>query len=140
MIKKTLATVAVAASAVGATGMAATPALAVGGDNGGTEAVNGNGAKQFYGNTTTGGYMSPNISLINGSLNKPCIPLDDIDVQNVVQVLAIPIGLQDLLNSKPKMTCSENSTQTDGDDPLSHILSDILSGNGSNNGSILGKR
>lgn len=132
MIKKTLATVAVAASVVGAAGMA-TPAMAVGGDDEGATSVNGNGSKQIYGNTTTGGYMSPNISLINGSLNKPCITIPpNVDVQNLVQVLAIPIGVQDVLTSKNSQTCTENSTQVDGDDPLSHVLSDLslLSENG----------
>ncbi|MBL1068661.1 rodlin [Streptomyces sp. 7-21] len=131
MIKKTLATVAIAASVTGVAGMAS-PALAVGGDDIGSETINGNGAKQVYGNTTTGGYMSPNISLINGSLNKPCIALPDVaeSVQNVVGL--VNVGLSDILNSEPQQICAENSTQTDGDDPLSHILSDIpiLSENG----------
>lgn len=132
MIKKTFATVAVAASVVGAAG-AATPALAQEGNDVGANTINGNGADQAYGNTTTGGYMSPNISLINGSLNKPCIPIPaDIEAQNIVQVLAIPIGVQDFLNSKPQQQCTENSTLTDGDDALSGLLEDleILSENG----------
>ncbi|MGP4112215.1 rodlin [Streptomyces sp. 4N509B] len=126
MIKKTLATVVVAASAVGVTGVAATPALAIGGDE--TEAVkNALGAKEAIGNTTTGGYMSPNISLINGSLNRVCLGLDDIDA-GVLQL----VGVYDLLNNKPKNSCSDNSTATSGDSPLSHILSDlsVLSENG----------
>jgi hypothetical protein len=125
VIKKTLATVAVAASAVGAAGMA-TPAMAIGGDSVGPTSLSGNGSDQSYGNTTTGGYMSPNISLVNGSLNKPCIALPpNVDVQNLVPVLAVPIGVQDLLSSKNGQTCTESSTQVDGDDPLSHVLSDL---------------
>ncbi|MDT0346976.1 rodlin [Streptomyces litchfieldiae] len=133
MIKKTLATVAVAAGVVGSVGLAASPALAIGGDNeNGSRTINGNGADQVYGNTTTGGYMSPNISLINGSLNKPCVAVPIKDIQNVVNVLAIPIGVQDVLSSENGQYCTENSTQTDGDDPLSHLLSDLslLSENG----------
>ncbi|WP_059007143.1 rodlin [Streptomyces specialis] len=130
MIKKTLATVAVAASVVGATGIAAAPAMAIGGDDesGSAATVNGNGMKQVYGNTTTGGYMSPNISLVNGSFNDFCLPIQEI--QNVVNVIAIPIA--DVLNSEPDQICSDASTQVDGDDPLSRLLSDIslLSENG----------
>jgi hypothetical protein len=128
VIKKTLATVAVAASVVGATGIAATPALAVGGDHE-QNSVSGNGNKQVYGNTTTGGYMSPNISLINGSFNRFCLNAEDIDP--AIAAL-IGVSVTDLLNSKPHNTCSDNSTVIDGDDPLSHILSDlsVLSENG----------
>ncbi|WP_165986502.1 rodlin [Streptomyces sp. YIM 98790] len=128
MIKKTLASVAVLASAVGAAGAVATPAMAVG-DTDGQKIANGNGAISAYGNTTTSGYMSPNISLINGSLNDICIapPIHDIQA---VQILAIPI--QDILASDNNLACAENSTLNDGDDPLSHILSRIslLSENG----------
>ncbi|MDT0441735.1 rodlin [Streptomyces johnsoniae] len=130
MIKKSLATVAVAASVFGATGIAAAPAMAVGGDDehGTANSANGNGSVQAYGNTTTGGYMSPQIGLINGSFNKFCIPIQQIDVQ----VPIIGIAVQDLLNSEPSQNCSDYSTQVDGDDPLSHVLSDIpiLSENG----------
>lgn len=132
MIKKTFATVVVAASVVGAAG-AATPALAQEGNDFGANTVNGNDADQAYGNTTTGGYMSPNIALVNGSLNKPCIPIPaDIDAQNLVQALAIPVGVQDFLGSQPNQQCTENSTLADGDDPLSGLLEDLelLSENG----------
>ncbi|SFC15332.1 rodlin [Streptomyces aidingensis] len=127
MIKKTLASVAVLASAVGAAGASATPAMAVG-DTDGQKVVNGNGAVSAYGNTTTSGYMSPNIALINGSLNDLCIapPINDI------QVPIIALGLQDILSSDNDLTCAENSVLNDGDDPLSHILSrlSLLSENG----------
>ncbi|WP_049579728.1 rodlin [Streptomyces sp. SBT349] len=123
MIKKTLATVAVAASAVGAVGIAAAPAMAIGGDAG-HETVNGNGNAKFQGNTTTGGYMSPNISLVNGSLNDVCVPaVTDPTVQSLIGL--IPIGVDDVLSSQPRQQCNENSTQIDGDDPLSKLLSDI---------------
>ncbi|MDK1473923.1 rodlin [Streptomyces sp. 549] len=131
MIKKTLATAAVAASVVGVAGMAATPAMAVG-DHGHTT-TNGNGAMQKYGNTTTGGYMSPNMSLVNGSLNKPCVVVlgDKANVGSLVGL--VPITVQDILTSSNAQNCTENSSQIDGDDPLSHVLSEIslLSENGS---------
>ncbi|WP_326597188.1 rodlin [Streptomyces sp. NBC_01803] len=129
MIKKTLATVAVAASVVGATGLAAAPAMAIGGDDesGNAATVNGNGSKKVYGNTTTGGYMSPNVALVSGSLNDVCVPIDDIS--SAVPIVAIP---DDILSGQPDQECAENSTQVKGDDPLSRLLSDIslLSENG----------
>jgi hypothetical protein len=126
VIKKTLATAAIAVSVVGAAGMA-TPAMAIGGDDEGGTSVNGNGTKQIYGNTTTSGYMSPNIALINGSFNRFCIGLDDLDL-----AVPAPLAINDVLNNKPKNVCSDNSTSVSGDSPLSHILSDLslLSENG----------
>ncbi|UED85907.1 rodlin [Streptomyces profundus] len=133
MIKKSLATVAVAASAVGMAGIAATPAMAA--DDSELTTINGNGASDRVGNTTTGGYMSPNMALINSSLNDVCLPIADINKLNVGSVVGlIPITVQDVLTSSNDQTCAENSTQVDGDDPLSHVLSDIpiLSWNGIN--------
>ncbi|MFD6436512.1 rodlin, partial [Streptomyces venezuelae] len=50
----------------------------------------------------------------------------------------VPIAVQDIpiLSAPQNQQCTENSTQAKGDEPLSHILSDIplLSGNGSHNG------
>ncbi len=129
MIKKVLATAAVVVSAVG---VAAAPAMAIG-NNHGPSSSNGNGAEQRYGNTTTGGYMSPQIGLIQGSLNKPCVGLPaKADVGSLLG--AIPISAQDILTSPQDQQCTENSSQVKGDDPLSHVLSDIpvLSGNGAN--------
>jgi hypothetical protein len=129
VIKKILATAAVVVSAVGVT---AGPAMAIG-NNHGPSSSNGNGAEQQYGNTTTGGYMSPQIGLVQGSLNKPCVGLPvKGDVGSVVGV--VPISVQDILTQPQVQQCTENSSQVKGDDPLSHILSDIpvLSNNGAN--------
>lgn len=129
MIKKVVATAALAASAVGG---GAAPALAI--DNG-SDVANANGAYQSYGNTYTGGYMSPQMGLINGSFNKPCIAIGKLGAQSLVGLVGI--GLQDIpiLSSQQQQMCTENSTINDGDDALSHILDDIpiLSGNGSAN-------
>ncbi|GAB2925927.1 rodlin [Streptomyces mayteni] len=133
MLKKTLATAAVAATAVGVAGMAAAPAMAISDDEGPTT-ISGNGNKEAIGNITTGGYMSPNIGLINGSLNEFCLPITvPADVQSLIG--AVNVGVQDILNSKNQQACAENSVQVDGDDPLSHILDDLslLSGNGAGN-------
>ncbi|MFH8589073.1 rodlin [Streptomyces celluloflavus] len=135
MIKKALATAAAAASIVGVGAAAAPQAMAVGNDHG-TTSVNGNGAMQAYGNSTTTGYMSPQIGLIQGSLNKPCIGLPaKLNIGSLIGL--IPITVQDLnvLSSPQNQQCTENSTQAKGDEALSHILDriPILSGNGAGN-------
>jgi hypothetical protein len=134
MIKKMLAGAALAASAV-AVCATASPAMAIGND-GGITTVNGNGAEQIYGNTFTSGKQSPQIGLVQGSLNKPCIALPA--KANVGAVAgAVPVQVPDVnvLNSPQNQQCTENSSQIKGDEPLSHILSNIpfLSGNGAHN-------
>uniref|UniRef100_UPI00056D4ABE rodlin n=1 Tax=Streptomyces sp. 142MFCol3.1 TaxID=1172179 RepID=UPI00056D4ABE len=74
MIKKVMAAAAVAASVVGATAAAAPQALAIGNDNGVTT-TQGTGSAQTYGNQATYGNMSPQMALVQGSLNKPCVGL-----------------------------------------------------------------
>ncbi|MET7618272.1 rodlin [Streptomyces sp. NPDC005408] len=130
MIKKILATAAVTASMVGVGASMAPQALAIGNDE--VTSVSGEGASQIYGNSATHGDFSPQIGLIQGSLNKPCIGLPiKGDVGSVVGV--VPITVQDLITSQQNQQCTENSTQVKGDDPLSHILDNIpiASGNGS---------
>ncbi|GHF87353.1 rodlin [Streptomyces filamentosus] len=136
MIKKVMATAAAAASIVGVTAAAATPALAIA-DDGGTTSFSGNHAHQEYGNSATYGNMSPQFALVQGSLNKPCIGLP-AKVNAGSLIGAIPIAVQDVnvLSSPQNQQCTENSTQAKGDEPLSHLLEDIpiLSGNGVANG------
>ncbi|MCX5199022.1 rodlin [Streptomyces sp. NBC_00249] len=131
MIKKFAAGAAVAASVVGLGATMAPQAMAVGNDNG-INTVNGNNSAQIYGNQATYGNMSPQMALIQGSFNKPCIALPA--KANVQSVLAlVNIGVQDIpvLSSPQNQQCTENSTQAKGDEALSHILSNIpiLSGN-----------
>jgi len=133
VIKKVMAAAAVAASVVGASAAAATPALAIGND-GGTTSTSGNGAMQSYGNSATYGHMSPQMALIQGSLNKPCIGLPvKGNLASIVGVVPVTV-LQDvpILSAPQNQQCTENSTQAKGDEPLSHILDNIpvLSGNG----------
>ncbi|WP_225845511.1 rodlin [Streptomyces sp. HPF1205] len=95
--------------------------------------TNGNGNVGAFGNTRTGGTQSPQIGLVQGSLNKPCVGLaGKVNVGSLIGV--IPVTLQDLnvLSSPQNQQCTDNSAQIKGDEPLSHILSDdpILSGNG----------
>ncbi|MFG2961649.1 MULTISPECIES: rodlin [unclassified Streptomyces] len=136
MIKKVLASAAVAASVVGVSAAAAAPALATGNDHG-TTSASGNGAYQSFGNSATYGNMSPQMALIQGSFNKPCIGLPaKLNLQSLVGVAAVGV-LQDvpILSAPQNQQCVENSTQAKGDEPLSHILDDIsaLSANGVKN-------
>ncbi|MFB7183278.1 rodlin [Streptomyces sp. NPDC056257] len=131
MLKKIMATAAVTASIVGAGAALAAPAMAIGNDQGVTT-VNGNGAQQIYGNQKTHGDLSPQLSVVQGTLNKPCIGLPaKLNLQNVLA--AGQLGLQDIpiLSNPQNQQCTENSTQAKGDEPLSHILDNIpvLSGN-----------
>jgi hypothetical protein len=135
-MKKLWATAAVAASLAGFVGAAAPQALAIG-DDSGTTSASGNGAHESFGNSATFGDMSPQLSLVQGSLNKLCVAAPEkANAQELVGANAI--GLQDvgILSSPQTQTCTENSTQAKGDEPLSHILDDIaaLSGNGVGNG------
>ncbi|MFJ1750053.1 rodlin [Streptomyces sp. NPDC088116] len=134
-MKKLWATAAVAASIVGATAAAASPAFAIA-DDGGTTSFSGNGAEQAFGNQATRGEFSPQLGLVQGSLNKPCVGLP-VKANLASLVGAIPIAVQDvnILSSPQNQQCVENSTQAKGDEPLSHILDDIpvLSGNGVGN-------
>ncbi|UQX01560.1 rodlin [Streptomyces sp. RerS4] len=131
MIKKFAAGAAVAASVVGLGAAMAPQAMAIGNDNG-VNTSNGNNAAQIYGNQATYGNMSPQMALIQGSFNKPCIALPA--KANVQSVLAlVNVGVQDIpvLSSPQNQQCTENSTQAKGDEALSHILDNIpiLSGN-----------
>ncbi|MCX4526326.1 MULTISPECIES: rodlin [unclassified Streptomyces] len=133
MLKKIMTAAAATAIAVGAGAAVAAPAMAIGNDNG-INTVNGNGASQIYGNQKTHGDMSPQLSVVQGTLNKPCIGLP---VKGNLQGLvgAVPINVQDInvLANPQNQQCTENSTQAKGDEALSHILDNIpiLSGNAS---------
>jgi hypothetical protein len=129
MMRKMMVTVALTA----ALAAAAPQAMAIGNDNG-VNTANGNNAAQIYGNQATYGDLSPQMALVQGSLNKPCIALPA--KANVQSVLAlVNVGVQDIpvLSNPMNQQCTENSTQAKGDEPLSHILDNIpvLSGNAS---------
>ncbi|MFJ9018561.1 rodlin [Streptomyces sp. NPDC102259] len=135
-MKKLWATAALAASVAGLAGLSAPQALAIG-DDSGTTSASGNGASSEFGNSATFGDMSPQLSLVQGSLNKPCIGLPaKLNAQSLIA--ALNIGVQDIpiLSAPQNQQCVENSTQAKGDEPLSHILDDIsvLAGNGAGNG------
>ncbi|MDX3527280.1 rodlin [Streptomyces sp. ID05-39B] len=137
MLKKAMAAAAVAASVVGMSAAAAPQALAIG-DDSGTTSASGNGAREAFGNSVTKGDMSPQATLVQGSVNKLCagVPVK-ANVASLLGVL-VPVAVQDIpvLSAPQNQQCAENSTQAKGDEPLSHILNDIsaLSGNGAGNG------
>ncbi|WP_030897768.1 rodlin [Streptomyces sp. NRRL F-5126] len=134
-MKKLWATAAVAVSIVGGTAAAAAPAMATG-NSGGTTSASGNGAEQAFGNSSTQGDMSPQLSLVQGSLNKPCIGLPaKANVGSLVGVVPVAVQDIDVLSNPQNQQCTENSTQAKGDEPLSHILDQIpvLSANGVGN-------
>ncbi|MGW1866607.1 rodlin [Streptomyces mauvecolor] len=133
MLKKVMAVSAAAVSLVGASAILAAPAMAVG-DQGGTTTVSGNGAQQVFGNSKTDGDMSPQLSLVQGSLNKPCLGVPvKANFASIVGFVPVSV-LQDVpvLSAPQNQQCTENSAQVKGDEPLSHILDEIpvLSGNG----------
>ncbi|WP_369184158.1 rodlin [Streptomyces sp. Y1] len=112
---------------------APTAAWAIGND---TDVANANGANTGYGNIKTGGQENPQMSLIQGTLNKPCLAIGKAGLQSVLSL--INIGVQDIpiLTSQQQQQCTDNSTINDGDDALRHLVDEIplLSGNGSANG------
>ncbi|MBM9505238.1 rodlin [Actinacidiphila acididurans] len=117
-----------------ATGCAGTATAAP--QQSGPSTVNGNGSTQAFGNTVTGGTDSPEIGLVQGSLNKPCVALPvKADVGSLIGLVPITAQGIDLLSAPQDEQCADNSTQAKGDEPLSHILDNIplLSGNGSRN-------
>ncbi|MFI9120208.1 rodlin [Streptomyces bikiniensis] len=136
MIKKIVAAAAVAASVVGASAAAASPALAIGNDTG-TTSLSGNGATSAFGNSETAGDQSPQLTLVQGSLNKLClgVPVKG-NLGSLVGVVPITVQDVNVLSSPQNQQCAENSTQAKGDEALSHLVDDIpvLSGNGIGNG------
>ncbi|MCH0540802.1 RdlA protein [Streptomyces sp. MUM 203J] len=122
MIKKVVASAGIAAAAIGA---CAPMAFATGDHN--VDTQNGNFSEQAHGNTVTGGYASPQMSLVQGSLNKLCagVPVA-ADVQNI---LLVNVGVQDLVNDTQDQQCVENSTAVKGDSALSHLVESVASEN-----------
>ncbi|MCX5333968.1 MULTISPECIES: rodlin [unclassified Streptomyces] len=133
MLKKAMAAAAVAASVVGA----ASPAMAIGNDDG-TKSASGNGAHSAFGNSITKGDMSPQATLVQSTANKLCVGLPaKLNAQGILGLIAAVGVAQDvpILSAPQNQQCAENSTQAKGDEPLSHILDDIsaLAGNGTGN-------
>ncbi|MYS19110.1 hypothetical protein GA0115240_10483 [Streptomyces sp. DvalAA-14] len=133
-IRTALAACGLAAAAVAGT---AGSAAALGNDGSGTTSVNGNSSVQAYGNTSTGGSLSPQIGLVQGSLNKLCLGVPvKANVGSLIGLIPVTVQDVNVLANPQNQQCAENSTQAKGDEPLSHVLSNIpvLSGNGTSNG------
>ncbi|MGW5663781.1 rodlin [Streptomyces sp. NPDC003758] len=135
MFKKAMAAAAVAASVVGVSAAAAPHALALGDDTG-TTSTNSNTISESFGNSATSGAMSPQMSLVQGSLNKLCLGAPaKANAGSLVGL--VPVAVQDVpvLSAPQNQQCTENSTQAKGDEPLSHVLEDVpvLSANGTGN-------
>ncbi|MEL5955471.1 rodlin [Streptomyces sp. CLV115] len=132
-MKKMMAGAAVAVSLVGLSAAAAPAAMAIGND-GGTTSVNGNGAVSEFGNSVTQGDGSPQVQLVQGTLNKACVGLPLKANAGSLVGLLVPVAVQDIdvLSSPQNQQCADNSVQAKGDEPLSHLVDDIpvLSGNG----------
>ncbi|WP_031049668.1 rodlin RdlA [Streptomyces sp. NRRL F-5650] len=128
MLKKAMVAAAAAASVIGMSAAAAPQALAIGDDNG-PAVLNGNGAESEFGNSATRGDMSPQLSLVEGSLNKPCLGVEEV---NAAVVNLVPIQDVNVLSDDLNQQCSDNSTQAKRDGALSHVLEDlsVLSANG----------
>ncbi|MFI6687294.1 rodlin [Streptomyces sp. NPDC050485] len=123
-------------SLVGASAVLASDAMAIGSSDSATS-FSGNGAKQAFGNSKTTGDMSPQLSLVQGSLNKVCVGVPvKANLASIVGFVPVSV-LQDVpvLSAPQNQQCTENSTQAKGDEPLSRILDQIpvLSGNGTQN-------
>lgn len=83
--------------------------------------------------TPTGAWADPEppqMSLTQGTLNKPCIGIGELGLQSLIAL--INVGVQDVPVLQGQQQCTDNSTINDGDDALSHILDEIpvLSGRG----------
>ncbi|AZM77642.1 hypothetical protein D1J63_23905 [Streptomyces sp. KPB2] len=128
MLKKAMVAAAAAASVIGMSAAAAPQALAIGDDNG-PAVLNGNGAESAFGNSATKGDMSPQLSLVEGTLNKPCLGVEDV---NVAVINLVPIQDINVLADDLNQQCADNSTQAKRDGALSHVLEDlsVLSANG----------
>ncbi|MER8084684.1 rodlin [Streptomyces sp. NPDC058316] len=135
-MKKTMAGAAVAVSLVGLSAAVAPAAMAVGNDEG-TTSVNGNDAVDSFGNSVTRGDGSPQVQLVQGSLNKACVGVPLKANAGSPVGLLVPVAVQDVnvLHSPQNQQCADNSTQAKGDEALSHLVDDIpvLSGNGTGN-------
>ncbi|MFF8607365.1 rodlin [Streptomyces sp. NPDC015346] len=124
MIKKVLATAAVAASVVG---MSAATASAAADDGANSTNVIGNQSKQAIGSNSTGGYMSPNFGLVNGGVLH-CFDVQDITAQ-VPIINIVAVNVDDVLSPKQNMTCTQNSVEQQQNNPLSDLI-EVLADNG----------
>ncbi|NLU69654.1 rodlin [Streptomyces sp. HNM0574] len=128
----------VAALGLAAAGIAGTAGTAVAEGGDGTESVTGNGSSSSYGNSATNGDLSGQLGAVQGSLNDLCLGVPvKANIGSLIGL--VPITVQDInvLSNPQNQQCADNSTQSKGDEPLSHIVDGvpIISGNGVGNDS-----
>ncbi|MGW0087301.1 rodlin [Streptomyces sp. NPDC003393] len=123
MLKKAMVAVAAAASVVGVSVASAPSALAIGNDNG-PSVQNGTGAASSYGNSATNGNMSPQLSLVQGTLNKPCVGVQDVHTGAAALVGVVAQDVP-VLSDRQQQQCADNSTQAKRDGALAHVLDDV---------------
>ncbi|GAA3487718.1 rodlin [Streptomyces cremeus] len=135
-MKQVITYAALAAASLGLGTVGASPALALA-DDGGTVSQSGLGAEDHYGDAATTGKMSPQLTPVQGTLNKLCVGLPTEANATSLVGLLVPVGVQDIpvLSAPQNQQCADNSTQAKGDEPLSHLGNGfpVLSGNGANN-------
>ncbi|MFI9720813.1 rodlin [Streptomyces sp. NPDC052396] len=124
MLKQVCTAVSLTASTAG---VLAGPAMA--------DVISGQDARTTYGHTEVGGQGSPQISAVQGTLNRLCLGVGKLGIQSVLTL--INIGVQDVpvLSSEQQQECTEHSVLGNGDNPLSHLVSDIpvVADNGTGN-------
>src|SRR5690606_32248375 len=121
VIKKVIAAAAIAASAMGTSVAMAPQALAIGDDSGPTIA-NGNAAMENDVTRATYGTVSAQMALIQGSLNHPCLAVDDIPV-SVLNL--VPVEGLSLLWDESNQRCPQHCARAKRDGALSHLLEDV---------------
>ncbi|MFE5869477.1 rodlin [Streptomyces roseifaciens] len=118
MFKKVMAVTALTASAVG---VIAGPAAAAGDSQ---EVANANGARTSFGDTHTGGHMSPQTTALQDTLNDLCLGIGKIGAQGL---LLGGVGVEDVpvLTSQEQQQCARGAVTSNGDNPLSHLAERI---------------
>ncbi|NUU22900.1 MAG: RdlA protein [Streptomycetaceae bacterium] len=122
-LKRVTATTAMAASVLGILAAGAPQAMATGNTDGVVQAENK--SNQEIANSSSSGYMSPNMAVIQGGVIN-CFGLNKIPVQTPVGVLGAGVGVQDILTDQVQQVCSPQAVQQTGDDPLAHVLENVL--------------
>ncbi|WTW99641.1 rodlin [Streptomycetaceae bacterium NBC_01309] len=129
-LKRVSASAAIATSVFGLTAVAAPQAVAGNNDDGNVALQAGNESKQSIANSSSSGYMSPNMAIIQGGVIN-CLGVNKIPLQGAIGGgIGAGIGIQDVLTDQVNQVCSPNAMQQTGDDPLAHLLSSVLSENG----------
>ncbi|KAI9241092.1 MAG: hypothetical protein BYD32DRAFT_458210 [Podila humilis] len=82
------------------------------GNNSGTTSVSDNNAMQAYENSATYKNMSPQLGLIQGSVNKPCLGLPaKANLGSLVSVVHVSVQDIPVLSVPQNQQCTESSTQ-----------------------------